>query len=225
MKAVGYVRVSTDKQGNSVDMQPENIKRVAQIAGIDLVGIITDEDVSGGTPIRKREGGSIVMGMADRKEIDYIISTEITRMFRNTIDGLITLDELNKRDVGIIITGMGINSIDSKTSVGRLLFTFMLGTAEFEKNQIGDRTRNVARSRKDKGKVYCRLKYGFDKVKTETDHIFVPNEKEQKVIENVKEFYKIGVSLNAIADILNGDGIPTKENKRWHAKTVKELIK
>jgi len=51
MNAVGYIRVSTDKQvkeGISIDNQAERIKDFCEKEGLELVDIIFDEGISGG---------------------------------------------------------------------------------------------------------------------------------------------------------------------------------
>ncbi|MFF8919167.1 recombinase family protein [Streptomyces sp. NPDC015032] len=50
------------------------------------------------------------------------------------------------------------------------------------------------------------------------------DEDEAAVIERMRGWQAEGVSIRAIANRLNSEGIPTKRGGRWHATTVNRLL-
>ena len=57
----GYVRVSTDKQDNSVQNQEDKIREYAAKEGLEIAQIFVDEDVTARIPLR--------LAMAKRTQI------------------------------------------------------------------------------------------------------------------------------------------------------------
>ena len=63
--------------------------------------------------------------------------------------------------------------------------------------------------------------FGFDR----NGDDLVPNSQEQEIVKRIKHERSNGKSYQKIADGLNGDGVPTKENKTWHAASVSYIFK
>jgi len=77
------------------------------------------------------------MALAQRREIDAVVVTELSRWGRSTIDLLNTLRDLENWKVSVVaISGM---TFDLSTSHGRMMATFLSGIAEFERDLIRDR--------------------------------------------------------------------------------------
>ncbi len=96
-----------------------------------MVGVYK-EKLSG---IRKARGKqpverARVMALAQRREIDAVLVTELTRWGRSTQDLMATLGELASWDVSLIAqTGL---TFDLSTPQGRLVASLMASLAEFE---------------------------------------------------------------------------------------------
>ncbi len=222
MKAAGYVRVSTDDQKNSIEAQVQEIKTFCTAKGFVLTDIFIDEDVSGGTEIAKRPQGSKLIGMATKKTIDVIVTANIERMFRNNIDGLMTANTLNDANVGMIFLNMGGNLIDTRSSVGELIFTTLLGIVQFERKRIGERVQTVLQHKKNTGQVYSG-KTPFGKIRDGKNLVDCPQE--SIVISKILFMKEEGLSYQAIADRLNNEGILPKESLKWHKSMVHKICK
>jgi DNA invertase Pin-like site-specific DNA recombinase len=222
MKAAGYVRVSTDDQKNSVEAQVQEIKNFCTFKGFELTNIFIDEDVSGGTEIAKRPQGVELIKLALSKSIDVIITSNIERMFRNNIDGLMTSSQLNDVNVGMIFLNMGGNIIDTRSSTGELVFGFLLSIVQFERKRIGERVTVVLQHKKRTGQVYSgKTPYG----KTREGKSLVECPEESIVISKVLFMKEQGMSLQDIADKLNEQGVLTKENTKWHKSMIHKICK
>ncbi|WP_456304329.1 recombinase family protein [Acetobacter indonesiensis] len=97
-----------------------------------------------------------VMALAQAREIDAILVTELSRWGRSTIDLISTLQELESYRVSLIaITGM---TFDLATPHGRMLATVLAGIAEFERDLISERVKSGLAAARARGKVLGRQK-------------------------------------------------------------------
>jgi len=81
-----------------------------------------------------------VMALAQAREIDAILVTELSRWGRSTQDLVQTLDDLHGWKVSVLAqTGL---SFDLSTASGKLMRTIMAGLTEFERDLIRDRVKS-----------------------------------------------------------------------------------
>ena len=126
----GYARVSTkgqERDGNSLADQ-ERMLRAEGCAEIY-------RDSCTGTKMDRPEFTKL-LGVL--KEGDRLVVTKLDRFARNTAGGIETIQGLLDRGVSVQVLNMGL--IDNG-SVGRLIMQVMLAFAEFERNQIIERTK------------------------------------------------------------------------------------
>ncbi len=95
-----------------------------------------------------------VMALAQRREIDAVLVTELSRWGRGTLDLLHTLRELEARRVSVI--AMSGLAFDLSTPHGRMLATVVAGIAEFERELICERVRSGMAAAKARGKTLGR---------------------------------------------------------------------
>jgi DNA invertase Pin-like site-specific DNA recombinase len=121
-----YCRVSTDDQ--SCARQERDLRTFARRAGHRIVGVFK-ETASGAKNDRVER--KKVMALAQAREIDAILVTELSRWGRSTQDLVQTLDDLHGWKVSVLAqTGL---SFDLSTAGGKLMRTIMAGLAEFER--------------------------------------------------------------------------------------------
>lgn len=98
LKVAAYARVSTDKddQVNSLDNQRKYFTDyILSHENWELVEVYYDEGISG-TQTQKRAGFNCMIADAKNKEIDLIITKEVSRFARNTVDTLTYTRELKE---------------------------------------------------------------------------------------------------------------------------------
>jgi site-specific DNA recombinase len=115
---------------------------------------------------------------------------------------------------------------DEGNPTGQLVFNILASFAEFERGLIRDRTYSGLIRRAKEGKVPGggRPPYGYDRVAKGELAI---NEKEAPVVRQVFEWATsgpYGQGANVIARLLNEQGIPSPNGKRWWAMTVREML-
>lgn len=130
MKAIGYVRTSTDEQNPL--RQTDQIKKYCQVRKWQLNKTYKDIGVSG---VELRPNLEKALSNLD---FDVIIVTELDRIGRNTLDVLTKAEYLSKQKKSLVIIQ---ESIDTTTQFGTLLFQILSAFAEFERKMIKERTR------------------------------------------------------------------------------------
>ena len=150
-----YCRVSTSDQ--DCDRQERDLLAHSERAGYEVVGVYK-ETLSG---IRRARGKqpverARVMALAQRREIDAVLVTELTRWGRSTQDLMSTHGDLASWDASLIAqTGL---TFDLSTPQGRLVASLMASLAEFEHDLLRERVRSGIAAAKARGQRFGRQK-------------------------------------------------------------------
>ncbi len=161
LKVAAYCRVSTDKdtQQNSLDSQRkffhEYIKRKHDW---ELVEVYYDEGVSG-TSTKHREGFNRMIDDVGAGRINLIITKEVSRFARNTVDTLSYTRSLKEKGVGVLFINDNINTLDPD---GELRLTIMASIAQEESRKTSERVRWGQKRRMEQGVVFGRDLLGYD---------------------------------------------------------------
>ena len=148
-----YCRVSTSNQDN--ERQERDLIEYAERADFEVTEVFK-ETLSG---IRKAKGKQPfergrVMELAQRREIDAVLVTEMTRWGRSTQDLMDTLGQLASWDVSLIAqTGL---TFDLSTPQGKLVANLMASLAEFEHDLLRERVRSGVAAAKARGQTFGR---------------------------------------------------------------------
>jgi DNA invertase Pin-like site-specific DNA recombinase len=144
-RAAIYCRVSTADQ--SCERQERDLAAFAARGGYEVVG--THKETGSGAKADRTERRK-VLALAQRREIDAVLVTELSRWGRSTLDLLHTLRELEARRVSVIaLNGL---AFDLATPHGRMMATVLAGVAEFERELIAERVRSGLAAAKARGK-------------------------------------------------------------------------
>ena len=218
LRAVGYTRVSTDKQadkGVSLDAQLEKIRAMAVVQGAEVLDVIQDAGESAKS--LQRPGMARLLAMVDAGEVQVVIIAKLDRLTRSVKDLADLLERFTKHGVALVSVA---ESLDTGSAAGRLVLNIMTAVSQWEREAIGERTATALRHKRAHQRVYNHTPYGF----TREGDILVPLPAEQAVIDRVKLLRANGWSLSRIADTLNTDGVPTKKGNKWFPQTVKDVL-
>ena len=220
MKAIGYIRVSTEEQareGVSLAHQEEKVRAYAKLHEMTLVEVVADEGLSAKS-LAARPGAWRVLEAAFNGEVDAVIVYKLDRLFRNAREALTTAEDLDEKGVALHSV---TQSIDTKSAMGKFFFQIMAAAAEMERNLISERTRDALAHKKASGEAYNHAPYGWDVV----DGRLVENGDEQHAIKIMTEWRaRHRKSYQQIADMLNETGTSSKKGGLWHAQTVKNVL-
>lgn len=135
-RKIGYVRVSDAEQTENLQID------ALKLAGCDV--IYGDHGVSGS--IKQRKGLDDLLASLNRG--DALVVWKLDRLGRSTIHLLQLLDDLRQRGVDFQAITQGI---DTTTAVGRMLYGQLAVFAEFEREQIRERTKAGMAAAKARG--------------------------------------------------------------------------
>jgi DNA invertase Pin-like site-specific DNA recombinase len=219
IKAVAYVRVSTGKQDLSMDAQEERIRLYCQFNGLELVELIRERSVTGKLKLNKRPEGKRIAELT-AAGVCHIVALKLDRLFRNAVDALSHVEEWEQAGINLHLVDMGGQSVNTGSSIGKMLITMLAGFAEFERNMIAERTTAALRYKKAHREVYNHTPYGWDA----EDGALVENPAERAVVVRMQALRADGTSYNEIANALNADAVPTKKGGIWRSQTVKNIL-
>ena len=160
MNVAAYVRVSTDKddQLNSFNNQNDYFKEyINNRNGWNFVGVYCDEGLTG-TMIKNRDGFNQMIEDAVSGKIDLILTKEVSRFARNTVDALYITRKLKKIGVGVYFLIDNINTLDGD---GELRLTLMAALAQDESRKISERVKWGQKKQMEKGVVFGRSLLGY----------------------------------------------------------------
>jgi DNA invertase Pin-like site-specific DNA recombinase len=186
--------------GESLDTQSRQIQNYAGSKGWDLQhdSIFVEAGVSGSTDFQKRPQGQRLLDGLVRG--DTIIFAKLDRAFRNVQNAFATLQQL--KDLGINVHFIDLGGEVTGSGIGAVIFGVMSVFANFEKDRIASRIREVKQMQKAQGRfVGGRRAFGYNIV----DGQKVQREDEQRVIVHMKEQRASGKSYRAIANWLKSN--------------------
>jgi len=218
LKAVGYTRVSTDKQadkGVSLDAQLEKIRAMAVVQGAEVVEVITDAGESAKS--LDRPGMAHLLALVDAGAVQVVIIAKLDRLTRSVKDLADLLERFTKHGVSLVSVA---ESLDTGSAAGRLVLNIMTAVSQWEREAIGERTATALQFKKANHRVYSHTPYGFTR---EGDDLVVLAS-EQAIISRIRLCKANGYSLRKIAGELNADGVPTKQGRQWAAQTIKDVL-
>ena len=221
MKAVGYVRVSTDQQadgGESLRLQETKIRAMAEVRGAELSEVVVDAGESAKS--LRRPGMSRLLSLVASGSVDAVIVLKLDRLTRSVRDLADLLDTFDRKGVSLVAVS---ESLDTGTAAGRLVLNIMASVGQWEREAIGERTREALASMKARGLRVGNVAFGFTIAADGVSLVECPEE--QRVIEIVVELRQDGRSLRAIADELNRKGYSTRRGSAWRHQYVAAIAK
>ncbi len=218
MKAIGYIRVSTQEQateGFSLAAQEQKIRAYADLYNVDLVDIVADAGVSAKS--LDRPGLAAALSRLEAGEAEALVILKLDRLTRSVADW----NDLIDRFFGKAVALMSVSDqIDTRTAGGRLVLNVLVSVAQWEREAIGERTAAALAEKKRQGEHVGRPGYGFEIREGKLAEV----KGEALVVARITELRAAGHTLQAIADTLNAEGIATKRGGRWAPQTIKNLL-
>src|SRR5437588_1642363 len=206
MQTIGYVRVSTDKQadrGVSLEAQAEKIRAMAVVHNAELIDIIVD----GGESAKSlnRPGMTRLLALVDAGEVQAVIIAKLDRLTRSVKDLCTLLERFERRGVALVSVA---ESLDTGSAAGRLVLNIMTAVSQWEREAIGERTRDAMRHKKSTGRRVGNIAYGF-RLGANGVHL-EPDPHEQTVLATIRGLRARRCTLRGIAAELNARGLRTR---------------
>jgi site-specific DNA recombinase len=223
-KAIGYIRVSTDKQaehGVSLEAQQAKLTAYAQLYDLDLVDVIVDAGVSAKT--LDRPGLARALSMLKKGEASALLVAKLDRLTRSVKDLGILVEKYFSSDK---ITLLSVaDSIDTRTAAGRLVLNVLGSVAQWERETISERTHEALAHKKAQGqRTGGDLPYGYLGVAADGKTL-VEDLGEQAVIATIRSYRQEGLSLRRICAIVHRQGITTRKGTPLSVTQICRILK
>lgn len=217
--AIGYIRVSTEGQaqdGVSLDAQRAKIAAWCELNDYDLATVHVDAGISGKSA-DNRPG--LQAALNDCRKGSALIVYSLSRLARSTRDTIEISERLNK--VGADLVSLS-EKIDTTTAAGKMVFRMMAVLAEFERDQISERTSTAMQFKRGKGERVGAIPYGHDLAADGVS--LTENAAEQAVIHQARELHESGLSLRKIAAELNRRGLYARNGQIFQATQIQRMV-
>ena len=219
--AIGYVRVSTDHQadaGLSLDVQAERIRGMAVARGVVVADVIVDPGESAKS--LNRPGMARLLALVEARAVDTVIIAKLDRLTRSLVDLAALLQRFERRGVALVSVA---EDIHTRSAMGRMLLNVIVLLSQWERETIGERTREALQHKRAKGERVGTVPFGYRLVAGSRTQL-EPDADEQDEIARICALHAEGRTLKAIADELTRAGFTTRKGTAWRFQYVARLI-
>lgn len=222
-RVVFYGRVSTEHEAqiSALENQMQWYDTQAQEhKNWIIVGRYIDEGITG-TQAKKRPAFLNMIEDAKKGKFDLIVTREVCRFARNTVDTLVTTRELRNYGIEVYFVEDNIWTMDGD---GELRLTIMATLAQEESRKVSERVKAGQQISREKGVVYGRGNIlGYDRV----GDTYVINEEQAETVRLIYRLYvQDGLGASLIAKELERLGKKTATGMtHWHFETVMAILK
>ena len=221
LRVTFYARVSTDQdeQINSLENQVQYYTELIQSKpNWKFVPGYVDEGISGGST-KKRDNFNRMIRDAKAGMFDFIITKEISRFSRSTLDSIRYTQELLDYNVGVFFQNDNINTLDTDSEF-RLVI--MAGVAQDEIRKLSERLKFGFRQAIKNGHVLGNDKlYGYDK----KDCVLTVNEEEAEIIRIIFDLYgNQRLGTRTISKRLMELGYTSREGNAFNTLTIRHIL-
>lgn len=222
LKVTYYARVSSEKdeQLNSLSNQVFYFENhIKEVSNWTYVEGYVDEGISG-TSVNKRDSFKRMIADSKKGKFDLILTKEVTRFARNTLDSISYTQKLLENGVGVYFQSDNINTIMPDSE---LRLTIMASVAQDEVRKLSERVKfGFSRSIEKKRVLGNNNIFGYRKDKTK----LVIHEEEAKMIRELFEIYSQGeMGFYKISEYFKQKGYKGKNVTPISSQTLRRIIR
>jgi len=220
LRVTYYSRVSTDSMGQQTSIDNQNYyysQLIKNNSNWTYVEGYCDEGITG-TSTNKREEFNRMIEDGLNGKFDLIITKEVSRFARNTLDSIYYTRELLKNNVAVYFESDNINTLypDSEFKL-----TIIASLAQEESRKTSQRVKWAKRRLAEKGVIYIPYNmYGYRKVNGKVEIV----EKEAEAIRRLFTLFRQGYGLRKTGQILKEEGYATRSGKPFSPSTIRKII-
>jgi DNA invertase Pin-like site-specific DNA recombinase len=191
MKVVGLGRASTNNQDLTRTLQEIKIKQYCELYGLQLVGFVYDEGVSGSK--RDREGLNTALETLEAGIADGLVVYKLDRLTRS----LSHLNELIDEYFRDRFTLYSVcENLDTESPSGRLVINILGSVAQWERETISERTKAALEVKKLRGERLGRPREIPDETIHRVKELRIRDYTQSEIAE------ALGISASSVSQIL-----------------------
>jgi len=188
---------------------------MAVVHSSELLDIIVD----GGESAKSlnRPGMARLLALVEAGEVQVVIIAKLDRLTRSVKDLCTLLERFERRGVSLVSVA---ESLDTGTAAGRLVLNIMTAVSQWEREAIGERTRDALSHKRTNGERVGNIAYGY-RLPRDGTHL-EPDDAGQAAMAAIRKLRANGRTLRQIAADLNEQGRRTRVARsggwsRWRA--------
>jgi len=217
-----YCRVSTDKEDQSHSLKNQIAffnDYINKHPHWTMGQIYYDEGITG-TSIKKRDAFNRMINDGLNNKFDYLLTKEVSRFARNTVDTLKFTRQLKTKNVGVYFLNDNINTLDSD---GELRLSIMASIAQEESRKTSERVKWGQQRAMEQGVVFGSGILGY---KLEGGRLSIVQEEAHIIRLIFNEFALKNKGTYTIAKDLTNSNLSAKKNKaKWSASSIHKILK
>ena len=218
-KFVSYIRVSTQKQGNSgLGLEAQRTAIAHHVNGKGEIVKEFEEVESGKKGFEGRPQLQLAIDYCKKHKCALVIG-KLDRLARDVRFFLEVIDTSK-----IEICFADLPEMNPNTAEGRMVLTSMATFAEFEARKISERTKSALAVVKSRG-VKLGIKGAENIAQMNQIRIDQAQEFAEKMRPTITALHAQGLSLRKIANALNESGSTTIKGSQWTAVQVTAILK
>ncbi|WP_193771116.1 recombinase family protein [Candidatus Magnetaquicoccus inordinatus] len=216
-KAVLFIRVSTEEQHLGPKAQKDAIERWCQFNGVSPVATF-QESISGGAGLEHRHELMAAIDCMKTSGAGILLVAKRDRLARDSMLAAM-IERLVERAGGRVVSADGVgNGTGPEAQLMRGMIDLF---AQYERALIRSRTTAAMAVKRSKGERVGGIPFGYC---MHNDGVtLLPHETEQETIQTIANLRNSGMTLKAITEKLNSDGIPSR-GSRWHVTSVVNVL-
>ena len=212
LRVTYYARVSTEKEEQKNSLKNQDIyyrNKILENKNWILVNGYTDNGITGTSTKKRNDFNEMIQDGLDDL-YDLILTKEVCRFARNTLDTLQITRNLLAKGKGVYFELDNINTLEQE---GELRLTIMASLAQDESRRISERVKFGFSRSIEKGRVLGNNAiWGYEKNKCKLEL----NEEEAKIVKRIYEIYSTGnVGIRRIGKELAKEGIYTRRGEEF----------
>ena len=219
VRAVAYIRVSTDKQaeeGVSLDAQQAKVKAYAALYDLELVDVIVTSESAKSLD---RPGLARALDMLKTGKVDALLVVKLDRLTRSVRDLGALIESHFQRSALLSVS----ESIDTRSAAGRLVLNVLVSVAQWEREAIAERTAAAMQYKASVNEFTGgEPPYGY-RVDADGVHL-TEHEGEQAVLVQARALRAAGLSLRAVAIELDRAGLRSRRGRAFASPQIMRMV-
>jgi DNA invertase Pin-like site-specific DNA recombinase len=202
-KAIGYASCALPGSAAALELkeQAEVITGECKLRGLELLEVVGEHSPKGGRA-SSRPGLEYALSRIDSGAASGLVVVELSRLTHSVTELGRTLKWLLDRDVRVVAS---VDALDTHTESGRLAAGLLVSVSGWERSRISERTRHGLEAARMNGRSVGRPAVADNPGLS------------QRIVAMRAE----GMTLQAIADLLNDEGVPTvRGGAKWRHSSV-----
>jgi site-specific DNA recombinase len=194
-----YMRVSSEEQRDreTIEIQREFLEQYCRLYRLEIAKVYADDGVSGTVPLHERPDGRRLLEDTRENRFTAVLVSKLDRLGRSL---LVIVDAHDRLDAAGATLRSGREPIDTSNPSGRLIFQMLASFAEYDRENIRERTQAGLHRAFRRGKHMGRIPYGY---RANADAQLEIVEQEAEIVREIIANIAGGSTLYAEAKRLN----------------------